>query len=177
MKALVCCIAMVLLFAGCAQQNKKQKPRIVHTHKKSSGLLIIPTKELSVLSDTSDTYAFLLPSKTKKIKKLSAKEQVRQIEARLVDIPIPVSVKPVSVSLGDRGCKLLSYTSTMSVKEIKRFYIQEMERFGWRQEYYFEGQELLLSFKKPDRFCSISVRPTRKNWDTSKNVLLNLFVS
>jgi hypothetical protein len=176
-KTLVCCLCAILFFTGCGTLKQSKKTRILLTHKKGQNRLIMPSKELSALSAKSDTCAFVLPTKLKKIKKLSLNDQIQQIEARLVDVPIPVSVKPVSISLDDRGYKLLSYISILSFPEIKKFYIQEMERFGWRQEYYFEGQELLLSFKKPDRFCSISVRPTHASWDRSKNVLLNVFVS
>lgn len=178
MKKLVCCLCVLVLFSGCVKTQKKEKKvRIVHASKQGQNRLIMPSKELSALSEQSEPCAFVLSSQTKKSKKLSAKEQAKQIEARLVDVPIPVSVKPMAVSFGDRGTKLLSYSSTLPAQDIKKFYIQEMERFGWRQEYYFEGEEMLLSFKKPDRFCSVSVRPTRKNWDKSKNVLLNVFVS
>lgn len=177
MKRLVCCLYAILFFSGCVQAQKKEKIRIVHTNRQGQNRLIMSSKELSALPEQSEPCAFVLSSKTKKRKKLSAKEQAQQIEARLVDVPIPVAVKPMAVSFSDRGNKLLSYNSALSAKEIKKFYIQEMERFGWKQEYYFEGDEMLLSFKKPDRFCSVSVRPTRKSWDRSKNVLLNLFVS
>lgn len=178
MKRLVGCLCTLLLFSGCVKtQKKEKKTRIVHTNRQGQNSLIIPSKELSALSEQSESCAFVLSSKSKKRKKLSAREQAQQIEARLVDVPIPVAVKPIAVSFSDRGNKLLSYISTLPAQEIKKFYIQEMERFGWKQEYYFEGDEMLLSFKKPDRFCSVSVRPTRKSWDKSKNVLLNVFVS
>lgn len=178
MKRLVSCLCTLLFFSGCVKVERKiKKTRIVQTNRQGQNRLIIPSKELSALSDQSEPCAFVLPSKAKKHKKLSAREQAQQIEARLVDVPIPVAVKPVDVSFSDRGNKLLSYNSTLSATEIKKFYIQEMERFGWKQEYYFEGNEILLSFKKPDRFCAVSVRPTRKSWDRSKNVLLNVFVS
>ncbi|MFT6765810.1 MAG: hypothetical protein ACJAZS_000704 [Alteromonas naphthalenivorans] len=176
-KTLTYCLCAVLLFSGCGVPQKKEKTRIVNANKKSKSRLIMPSKELSALSEQSDSCAFILPAQSKKSKQLSIKEQIQQVEARLVDVPIPVSVRPAAISHDDRGYKLLSYESSLPSAEIKKFYIQEMERFGWRQEYYFEGQELLLSFKKPDRFCSISVRPTRASWDRSKNVLLNIFVS
>ena len=178
MKRLVCYLSILLLFSGCAKtQKKEKKPRIVHANRQGQNRLIMPSRELSALSEQSEPCAFVLSSQDKKRKKISIKEQAKQIEARLVDVPIPVAVKPMAVSFGDRATKLLSYNSELSAKEIKKFYIQEMERFGWKQEYYFEGDEMLLSFKKPDRFCSVSVRPTRKNWNKSKNVLLNIFVS
>lgn len=178
MKKLVGCLCALVFLSGCVKkQSKKNKARIVQANVQGQNRLIMPSKELSALSEQSDRCAFVLPHTSKKVKKLSAKEQIRQLEARLVDVPVPVSVTPHAVSFGDRGAKLISYTSILPVQDIKKFYIQEMERFGWKQEYYFEGNELLLSFKKPDRFCSVSVRPTRKNWNTSKNVRLHLFVS
>ena len=176
MKRLGCCLCALLFFSGCVKAQKKERTRIVHINSQGQDQLIIPSKELSARSEQSEQCAFILSSMKKSIK-VSSKEQVEQVEARLIDVPIPVFVEPVSVSYGDRGTKLISYISTLSSKEIKKFYIQEMERFGWRQEYYFEGEEILLSFKKPDRFCSVSVRPTRKIWDKSKNVFLKIFVS
>lgn len=170
----------LLLLSGCSKQtkNQKKKTRVVNAKTVRKSELIIPSTELSALALKQEC-AFLSEdsSSSKKTKKLSGVEQARQCEARLVDIPVPVATKPCNACIDATGKKMLAYTSTLPVDDVKRFYIEEMERFGWSQDYAFEGQELLLSFRKPQRHCAISVRPTRKNWQRSKNVAINVFVS
>jgi hypothetical protein len=170
------CVTLLLL-SGCGKQTgKNKKVRVIDAKRVRRTELIIPSTELSALSCKQDECAF---SRTtfKAPRKISSKEQARQFEARLVDIPIPVASTATHACADSGGCKLLAYSSTLSAEEIKKFYIQEMERFGWQQEYLFEGNELLLNFKKPQRFCSVSVRPTKKTWERSKSVSINLFVS
>lgn len=165
-----------MFLPGCVQQSGKKKVRVVNAKRIRKAELIIPSTELSALSCQQDKCAFSDIS-SKKMRKISSKEQARQIEARLIDIPIPVTSVATGASVDSRGAKLLVYSSTLSSDNIKEFYIQEMERFGWQKEDVFEGAELLLQFKKPQRVCSVSVRPTKKTWNRSKNVLINVFVS
>lgn len=170
------CVALLFL-SGCEKQigRDKKKVRVIDAKRVRKTELIIPSTELSALSCKEGECAFLLSSKAPR--KISSEEQARQFEARLIDIPIPIASKATDVCTDSGGCKQLAYSSPLSFEEIKKFYIQEMERFGWQQEYVFEGNELLLNFTKPQRFCAVSVRPTRKTWERSKNVKINVFVS
>ena len=107
----------------------------------------------------------------KKGKRLSRKKKLalvcecaRQQEAKLVDIPVPLNVKPVSDFFYDEhidseDSSMLAYTTDQPLDEIAGFYRQEMERQGWRCCTFFSGLEYLMHFTKPKRFCSISLRP------------------
>lgn len=88
---------------------------------------------------------------------------VRQQEARLTDVPIPLNAKPVPkrfwIDEGESAGVMLTYVVSTSPQEIVSFYSQEMERFGWDQTACFNAHEHLLIFEKPGRVCSISLRP------------------
>ncbi len=93
---------------------------------------------------------------------------MRQQEAKLSDIPIPIFSEPISkhcIKPDTPDAIILGYHCTLSINELKDFFNQEMERFGWRYGSQFEGHELLLNYEKPDRVCMISLRPKRKETD------------
>lgn len=100
---------------------------------------------------------------SRKQKKAFVCECARQQEAKLVDIPVPLNVKPLSdffdnEKAGFADSVMLGYTTDQSLDEIADFYQQEMERHGWRCLTSFSGVEYLMHFAKPKRFCSISLR-------------------
>jgi len=100
---------------------------------------------------------------SRKQKKAVVREYARQQEAKLVDIPVPLNVKPLSVffdneKAGFADSVMLGYTTDQSLDEIADFYQQGMERHGWRCLTSFSGVEYLMHFAKPNRFCSISLR-------------------
>lgn len=104
-------------------------------------------------------------------KKLSIKDRapldlVRQQEAKLIDIPIPFSVQPLP-GFGQSSTEsvVLGYHTDLSTQAIIDFYHTEMERSGWQQGTRFSGFETLLQFEKPNRVCSISIRPKKNNSD------------
>lgn len=88
---------------------------------------------------------------------------VRQQEARLTDVPIPLNAKPVPQSFWvdekESAGVMLTYTVSVPPHEIVSFYSQEMERFGWDHVASFDAHEYLLIFEKPGRVCSVSLRP------------------
>lgn len=100
---------------------------------------------------------------------------VRQQEARLTDIPIPLNAKPVPncfwMDEKESAGVMLGYRVTASLQEIVSFYSQEMERFGWDNVVCFDAHEHLLVFEKPGRVCSISLRPVDSLVNRSINCL------
>jgi len=103
-------------------------------------------------------------------------ESVRQIEAKLYDIPVPIDSESLKGYFGCTSTKnssqnsiILGYVNTLSDTDIIAFYNQEMERLGWKQICFFDGIndgiEKLLLFKKPSRFCSVLIG--RYNGDCS----------
>jgi hypothetical protein len=91
---------------------------------------------------------------------------INQQEAKLMDVPIPLDVVPnpnyfSDISSGDDI--LLGYVAITSSDDLVFFYIQEMERLGWKKRSMVTGSvESLLYFEKPERFCSVSLRPAQR---------------
>lgn len=102
---------------------------------------------------------------SRKQKKLSILETARTQEARLIDVPLPLDVKPIGdffeqeESLGQ--ALALGYKTDMPAEQLVDFYAREMERYGWQCFSELHGAEHFASFVKPDRYCSVSVRPHR----------------
>jgi len=88
---------------------------------------------------------------------------VQLCEAKLVDVPIPLGAQVVQSYDAESGCEgndtFLSYRAEMRADELTLFYRQQMEQMGWQQTRLFCGPEKLISFKKPDKRCAISIRP------------------
>ncbi len=177
MHVLVFCSVVLCVFTGCVQQGSQQKnKRTVHATQQTT--LVTPSTELSAQSHEDECAFFSsTPRRSKKRSHCSAAELVKQYEARLFDVPVLVTSVAKRGCVDEQGKKMLEYTSKTPVDDVKNFYMQEMERFGWQQEYIFEGNELLLHFKKPQRFCSISIRPVGRSFASSKRISITLFVS
>lgn len=175
----VFCILILSVFTGCVKQKGHKKDKFLQRVINQTAF-ITPSTELSAQSK-KDECAFLLSKRRQRysIKRstYSAAELVKQYEARLYDIPVLVTAVAKRGYNDDQGRKMLEYTSDISLVDIKNFYIQEMERFGWQQEYMFEGHELLFHFKKSQRSCFISIRPSRKFFASSKRFSILLFIS
>jgi len=93
--------------------------------------------------------------------------EIEQIEAKLVDIPLPIATllepKQVSFSAVDATAVMLTYQVKLSVEDLVRFYQQAMERAGWKQEMFFVGPQSLLVFGRPRRSCVISLSPGKQS--------------
>ena len=91
---------------------------------------------------------------------------IEQIEAKLVDIPLPLKtlLEPQKVSFSDRDATavMLNYHVRLSVDEVSLFYQQEMERAGWQEVMLFAGPESLLVFERSARSCIITVRSAKQ---------------
>lgn len=177
-RRLVYLLLVGLNFSGCVgrrqtvAKNTGMTCNVAHV---SRGSLIIPTLEAFPVKQSrqkSSIHTKIFPESSP----LSVLEQHQHLEAQLSDIAIPVMVKPVEASRSSTGGTLLTYQSTLTVKDLTEFYTKEMEQFGWRQQIHFEGKQVLLTFKKPGRFAAVSMKPVGKIWERSKKILLSLFI-
>jgi len=84
---------------------------------------------------------------------------VRECEARLVDIAIPLESKPIRKLLSQQT---FVYAIKKTREEIVSFYEQEMERLGWDLLAADSNQETLLIFNKPHRVSTVSIRGSGK---------------
>lgn len=123
----------------------------------------------------------VVEKKTQNVSLLSGQEidLIKQQEAKLIDIPIPLNACPVPYYFADvsnRGQELsLAYESTMSSDDLVLFYTQEMERLGWKKAASIHTVETLLYFEKPDRFCVISLRPESEK-TAEASILIIFFI-
>lgn len=104
----------------------------------------------------------------KKLRSISTDiDVIRQQEAKLSDIPIPISSQPIpeycvqNVMVPHQVT--LGYECTLGADELVKFFNQEMERHGWRYVSQFSGHEWLMHYEKPNRVCAISLRPIQEN--------------
>jgi hypothetical protein len=88
-------------------------------------------------------------------------EIIIQQEAMLVDIPIPlfdVRIIPSSCDTIESDTLLFGYKSPLSRAQVIDFFLNQMERLGWKHLVLFEGEESLLQFKSPDRYCTVVIK-------------------
>lgn len=86
---------------------------------------------------------------------------VRQKEAKLSDIPVPINSEPLLKYFKSKTKKneiILGYKNYMDASSVAKFYNQEMELFGWENVLFFDNIEKIMLFKKPSRFCLVSIR-------------------
>lgn len=93
---------------------------------------------------------------------------VRQQEARLVDIPIPFHADSLGfhenqLSNGVNDSLVLAYRVYMKEKDIRSFFITEMERLGWNMISNVQNIESLLVFIKPTKVCAVSIRSNEQD--------------
>ncbi len=173
-------VSLTSLFSGCIPAKQQQEEQGAgmkcDVRRVSRDTLIRPTTHTPTLSKHGLVTANSFDNKSTHSRSLSPLEQHQRYEAQLSDIAIPVMAQPVDASGTTTGGAQLTYHCTLTRDELVNFYTQDMERLGWRQTIHSVGNEVLLSFKKPGRFCAASIRPTRKTWERSKKLLLMLSV-
>ncbi len=110
----------------------------------------------------------LLPACYKKISKQASKhyydeQPVLITEAHLTDIPLPVQVVTHTLSGSTHDSTGLTFVSPFKFSDIIKFYQFEMERLGWKELQLFSvSSEMLLVFEKPQKFCTVSIRPDNR---------------
>jgi len=100
------------------------------------------------------------PVKQSKKKQHNTLTAIKMQEAKLLDIPLSVSAKPLSryYHVDDIAIMLGYRDYTHSIQELVTFYTQEMERLGWCGTAAVCGYESMLQFSKPNRWCIVSIR-------------------
>lgn len=90
-------------------------------------------------------------------------DTVIQQEAMLVDIPIPLYdqriIPTAAYDAAESDTLVFGYKSPLDHSQAVEFFINQMERFGWRHLVSFDVySESILQFKSPDRYCTVVVR-------------------
>lgn len=166
-------ILFCLFLPACGPFSKKIKKS--SRYPEDSDSIFVPISEEEVrndvrkqyISDFDETdYENKKPIRmSRKQKKLFVAKRVEEKEAKLIDVPLLLNAEPIQQFFldqeGDMHHNELGYNVDLSKDEVIQFYLQGMERNGWRVLSQADGVETLISFVKPDRFCSISVRPKK----------------
>ncbi len=86
---------------------------------------------------------------------------IERQEAALLDIAIPHYQERLPLFCEDQytGQVVLGYYSDCNSEDQRKFFHEQMERYGWNLRREFKGPELLLEFEKPTRSCAVSIRP------------------
>jgi len=94
----------------------------------------------------------------------AADTTVRRLEARSVDLAIPLGATPLEqyIDCTEDGDFCLAYASDMSLSELGDFFQKEMERLGWQKKAQYKQCEQLLIYEKPTKIVIISLRPSIK---------------
>ncbi|HZW61961.1 MAG TPA: hypothetical protein VFF04_07085 [Candidatus Babeliales bacterium] len=92
-----------------------------------------------------------------------SEEQMFQQEAKCSDVPVPMGAQIVKELNHQEQESIALYCTCAgtSSQDIRSFYEREMERLGWQQVAAIEGSELLLTFQKPTRFCTVLLKPIK----------------
>lgn len=90
-------------------------------------------------------------------------EDMIQQEAKCADVPMPIGAQIVKELSQQEQESIALYCTCagISSQDIRLFYEREMERLGWQQVAAIEGSELLLTFQKPTRFCTVLLKPIK----------------
>ena len=177
-RVLLYCLC-TLLFSGCSQQPQKSLKKDI-----SSDVVVAKnvSSDESIYSPINYKLAERDESEKNLIKTVRCKLEAgsrradsftQELEAKLIDIPIPLSAKPLLdyyTAGSDLPIDLLGYNVSMELEDVLKFYEHEMERLGWQRLAFCTGFETLLTFSKPDRLCSISIRPQSTKFGKSRNV-------
>jgi len=88
-------------------------------------------------------------------------DSIIQQEAMLIDIPIPLydeRIIPVSHDEIEHDTLVFGYKSPLSFVHISDFFMNQMERYGWRHLVSFDTHsQSILQFKSPDRYCTVVI--------------------
>lgn len=90
-------------------------------------------------------------------------DTIIQQEAMLVDIPIPLYDERIIPSFDHTIASdtlTFGYVCPLSFTQAVDFFMNQMERYGWKHLVTFEGKDLLLQFASPDRYCTIIIKNT-----------------
>ena len=91
---------------------------------------------------------------------------IEQQETMLVDIPLPLydeRIIPTMIDATKTDTMVFGYKSPLTRAECTDFFMNQMERYGWRQLVFFDSFEALLEFESPNRYCTILIREDENN--------------
>ena len=88
-------------------------------------------------------------------------DKVIQQEAMLSNVPIPLydeRILPTSLSVFEKETISLGYKSTLSVQQLIEFFMNQMERYGWKHIVTFDNEKIILLFENPDSYVCVTLQ-------------------
>ncbi len=142
------CIALLtglsVLLSACSHQAKKSKKK--HAQIVQATFASPTTQQAKMIDDlqvnpTADRQPI----------------DIHEYQARLVDISLPLGIIPrQAFTYNDADKITLHYEyKTRDFAQVALLFEGEMECNGWRHIATFVGDELLMTFHKPHRFCTV----------------------
>lgn len=125
-------------------------------------------------------FLFSSCSKKKQVNILNQNSDNREKLARYSDIPIPLGYDFLDVNENvlsqnkNYDSDYLCFSGVQDLDESLKFYLENMEIFGWDIKNFSNQIEVLLVCSKPTRSCVISIRD---EFDKSKKTKICIFVN
>ncbi len=143
-------LMLCCIVTGCIKKSSEQKP-----------------SQHRVVSRSSDHK-----------KKSYDQSDIERQEAALLDIAIPSYQQRLPLFSEDQytGQVVLGYCSDCNPEDQRKFFHDQMERYGWNLRREFKGPELLLEFEKPTRSCAVSIRPRTSFFGKSTGTDIVIYV-
>jgi hypothetical protein len=89
--------------------------------------------------------------------KQTVMDTIIQQEAMLVNVPLPLYDERIILDSSfdeDQGV-VLGYKSPLTVEQVIAFFMNEMERYGWKHLVTFYSSESILQFQSPHFYCTV----------------------
>lgn len=126
----------------------------------------------------SDSGMELLPAaqRQKKTERVHALERMQQKNAKFADIAVPLQARPLMYgspeNIPNGGGTLVAFEVRSSIKPLETLYVTQMESLGWHLLAVTRGAESVLFFDKPQRICSVSLRPVYKSKEQKTVIII-----
>jgi len=158
----------IIILAGCSQRKSVQ-----HQDKTASPIFKQLTVEQIRKGQGDGTENTGHPTKVvQNVVSIKNKKEllacVKAQEALFADIEVPFAALPSAYEHDrEQGLVSITYQCPGVMDELVTLYRNSMERYGWCLQVHFPGSQPVLLFKKPHRFCLVSLsygsKKRRKN--------------
>jgi hypothetical protein len=119
--------------------------------------------EKPIITCLGDGSADTISSKKSADESIECRLKALSLEAKNSDIPIPLGSEPLcdffKQSPADEKCIVFGYANKNSTSKLYCYFKTEFIRLGWNFMGGMQGVESILTFEKPDRICSVNLRP------------------
>jgi hypothetical protein len=100
--------------------------------------------------------------KTSQKKSIDASNPLFLVQAKMIDMPVPIGFTLVANKSGlaeEKNKIVFHYSGNLGVEKTTTFYQNEMEVNGWEIQDFSTKKEGLLFCSKANKSCALSIRP------------------